>query len=388
MKKLKFVLAAGLLFSGIVTNAQTELCQGPYFTEEQGRQFLEKNTPATLDQWNKRAEQVRAHLREGMELQKIPGGLISTPVIHSKRVIDGYTVENVFFESLPGFYVTGNLYKPLRQQKSYAGILSPHGHWTDPQGRFREQTQKRCAMLARMGAVVFVWDMIGQGDSKQVSHNLAKGLKLQTINSSKALDFLLSIPGVDSKRIGMTGESGGGTQTFMLTALDNRIKVVVPCVMVSAHFFGGCSCESGMPVHKKGDYQTTNAEIAALAAPRPMLLISDGDDWTKNNPTVEYPFMQKVYDLYGKKDQVELVHLADEKHDYGPSKRKPMYAFMAKYLNLDLGKAKNAKGEIDETPVTVLEQKDLEVFNAAHPRPAGALNGDDQVTALLAGLGK
>lgn len=385
MKKLTLVLSAGLILCSIVVNAQTELCQGAYFTEEQGRQFLEKHTPSTLDQWNKRAAEVRAHLRKGMELQGIQPGLLSAPVIHSKKVMDGYTVENVYFESLPGFYVTGNLYKPIRQQKSYAGILSPHGHWTDPYGRFREQTQKRCGMLARMGAVVFVWDMIGQGDSKQVSHNMAKGLKLQTINSSKALDFLLSIPGVDPKRIGMTGESGGGTQTFMLTALDDRIKVVVPCVMVSAHFFGGCSCESGMPVHKKGAYQTTNAEIAALAAPRPMLLISDGDDWTKNNPTVEYPFMQKVYGLYGKKDQVELVHLADEKHDYGPSKRKPMYVFMAKHLDLDLAKAKNAKGEIDETPVKVFEQKDLEVFNAAHPRPAKAVSGDEQVTQLLTG---
>ncbi len=371
-----------LLCSGNLI-AQDELCRGAYFSEAQGKSFLEEHTPASLNDWQRRAEKIRVRIREGMQLEKLPAKPVSKPIIHSKRIMDGYTIENVAFESLPGFYVTGNLYRPLQPQKSYAGILSPHGHWRDPEGRFHEQMQKRCATLARMGAIVFVWDMIGQGDSKQCEHSLPKGLKLQTINSTRALDFLLSIRGVDPNRIGITGESGGGTQTFLLTALDPRIKVSVPCVMVSAHFFGGCTCESGMPIHKKGDFQTNNVEIAALAAPRPMLLISDGDDWTKNNPTVEYPFMQKVYRLYKEENDVALVHLADEKHDYGPSKRKAMYPFMAKYLKLNLKAVTDADGNIDETPAKVLDQKDLEVFNEAHPRPANAVMGDEAVMKLL-----
>ncbi len=365
--------------------AQDELCIGAYFTEQQGRHFLEQHTPSAADEWKQRAPLVQQQLKQGMELDTWPPLPLSKPVIHSKKVMDGYTVENVFLESLPGFYVTGNLYRPIEKAtgRGYPGILCPHGHGSNPEGRFREQTQKRCATLARIGAVVFVWDMIGQGDSKQCSHRMPKGLKLQTINSRRALEFLLSLPEVDPEQIAMTGESGGGTQTFMLAALDERIKVSVPCVMVSAHFFGGCTCESGMPVHKKGNYQTTNAEIAALTAPRPMLLISNGDDWTKNNPTVEFPYLQKIYSLYDRADHVELVHLPDEKHDYGPSKRKAMYAFMAKHLSLNLQRIADANGEIDESPAVLLTQEQLSVFNNEYPLPPHAVQGDEAVLRLL-----
>jgi hypothetical protein len=250
-------------------------------------------------------------------------------------------------------------------------------------GRSRDQTQIRCATLARMGAVVFAWDMLGYGDSKQCSHDITSSLKLQTINSVRALDFLLDLPLIDKNRIGITGESGGGTQNFILTALDSRIKVSAPTVMISSHFFGGCNCESGMPIHKKGDYQTNNVEIAALTAPRPMLMISDGADWTQNTPKVEFPFMQKIYALYQKENLVENVHLAKDVHDYGPNKRMGMYPFMAKYLSLDLPNVMDAGGNIDEGPSKVLSPAELSVFNETYPMPANAVKGDAEVMKLL-----
>lgn len=384
MKTLTSILFTTSIFLSINSFAQkAELCQGAYFTEAEGKAFLDSHVPASKLAWETRAQKIKAQIRAGMELETIPAKPKSTPIIHSKRTMDGYTIENVAFESLPGIYVTGNLYRPIKKQKSYAGILCPHGHGENPHGRFREQTQKRCATLARMGAVVFVLDMVGQGDAKQTEHKFSKALKLNTIDNIRALDFLISQPGVDPERIGVTGESGGGTQTFLLAALDSRVKVSAPTVMVSAHFFGGCVCESGMPIHKKGDFQTNNVEIAALTAPRPMLLTSDGGDWTKNTPEVEFPFIQNIYSLYGKKNEVENVHLADEKHDYGPSKRKAMYVFMAKNLSLDLKSVSDAQGNIDENPSKVLDQKDLEVFNAAHPRPSNAVMGDEAVFKLL-----
>ena len=180
------------------------------------------------------------------------------PVIHGRIDRDGYSVEKVFFKSHPGHYVTGNLYRPrakdgkLREGKLPA-VLCPHGHWAN--GRLydagdkeakqqvaikAEKTmdgghsplQARCAQLARMGCVVFFYDMVGYADSTTISHNafgdaeaelrLQSLMGLQTWNSLRALDFLLGLPEIDPKRVGVTGASGGGTQTFILCAIDDR----------------------------------------------------------------------------------------------------------------------------------------------------------------------
>lgn len=365
----------------------SNLCQGQYYSEAEGKAALERFATTYHDRisWEKRAERIRQGIREGAGLAGFPDQTPLRPIIRSKRTYDGYTVENVAFESLPGFFVTGNLYRPAQEQSSYAAIVAPHGHYPNPktEGRFHETVQKRSATLARMGAIVFAYDMIGYGEADQCSHKHPQALALQTHNSRRAVDFLLSLPRVDPTRIGVTGESGGGTQTFLLTALDPRIAVSVPVVMVSAHFFGGCSCESGMPIHKSPDHQTSNVEIAALAAPRPLLLISDGKDWTKNTPEVEFPYLRNIYALYGQEGRVENLHLPDEGHDYGPSKRKGAYAFLAKHLGLRLDNVQNKAGEIDESFVVLEPPQKLQVFGPKHPRPAYAVQGDEKVSELM-----
>jgi dienelactone hydrolase len=298
--------------------------------------------------------------------------------------MDGYIVENIAIESFPGFYITGNLYRPAEKEEKYAAILSPHGHWHEPDnyGRYRPDMQKRCASLARMGAIVFAYDMVGYGESNKVEHKNPIALLLQTYNSKRVLEYLISRPDVDTTRIGMTGASGGGTQTFILTAIDKRIKVSAPVVQVSAHFFGGCVCESGMPVHKSKDHQTNNVEITALCAPRPLLLVSDGADWTRNTPRVEYPYIQKVYSLYNVEHNIENVHLPLERHDYGYSKRCAAYNFLAYHLKLDANNIPYEDG-YNEDLVEILSNEELKVFPEGVSRPEKELNGIDDVMGYL-----
>jgi hypothetical protein len=273
-------------------------------------------------------------------------------------------VQNIAIDGLDGDKITGNLYMPIELKEKNPVILAPHGHWFHPDnyGRFRPNLQKRCAVLAKMGAVVFAYDMVGFGESSKYRHSDPKVLKIQTYNSMRVLDYLLSQKYADKNNVGVSGASGGGTQTILITAIDDRITVSVPVVMVSAHFFGGCFCESEMPIHKSATHETNNAEIAALAAPRPMLLISDGHDWTKNTPKVEYPFIKRIYGFYGAEDNVENVHLKDEVHNYGFSKRKAAYKFFAKHLGLSYNKIVDNDGNVDESFVTLQAIEDLKVF--------------------------
>ena len=370
-----------------------KLRQGKFLTEEQGKQELEKfaSTYSNKMEWEKRAENIRKCLLKGAELDPLPTRTPLNPILRSKRIHDGYTVENVAFESMPGFFVTGNLYRPTRLKGPFAAILCPHGHFTPDSlsmgGRFRKDMQIRCAALARMGAVVFAYDMVGYGESTQFknynfpqSHNsLKKELKYQLWNSVRAVDFLLTLREVDPKRIGITGASGGGTQTFLLAAVDKRVSVSIPVVMVASHFFGGCICESGMPIHQSAQHLTNNAEIAALCAPRPQLIVSDGSDWTKNTPEVEYPYIGNVYKLCGAEDRIENLHLPTEGHDYGPSKRAGAYRFMAKHLKLAMSEILDANGDIDESFVTIDRSEDLLVFTQQHPHPAYAIKAIEEV---------
>jgi len=370
----QFFLVLTVAAATFSASSQTLPMKEPRLTEEQAREKLAEyaTTWHTREEWEKRAANIRAGILRGANLVPLPARAPLKPIIWGKKVRDGYTVEKFAFESLPGFFVTGNLYRPADGHGPFAGVLCPHGHGDFP--RIAEQTQIRCATLARMGAIALAYDMVGKGDSTQVPHTDPNVLTFQLWDSMRALDFLMSLPEVDPKRIGCTGESGGGTQTFMLCAVDDRVAVSVPVVMVSAHYFGGCKCESGLPIHHSDQHDTDNVEIAALVAPKPLCVISDGGDWTKNVPKVEFPYIQSVYKLYDALDNVENTHLANEKHDYGPSKREAMYRFMAKHLALNLK---------PERTTDVLDESELRVFTPEHPRPDYALKDGAEVLAKL-----
>lgn len=316
------------------------------------------------------------------------------PVIHGAIARDGYTVEKVFFASLPGHYVTGNLYRPTGTTEKHPAVLAPYGHW--PQGRLmwnsdekvakeiasgaetfpeaaRSPLQAGCAMLARMGCTVFQYDLVGYCDSNQFVHRegfqdaeavlrLQSFMGLQTWNSIRALDFVTSLPEVDADRIAVTGASGGGTQTFMLAAVDWRVAADFPIVMVSMNMQGGCVCENA-PLLRVG---TNNVEIASLFAPKPQGLAA-ADDWTHDFMTRGLPEMKSIYALYNAVDQVEGRHFKFP-HNYNQHSREMMYSFLNLHLRLGLATP------IVEKPFTPIAPAELAVYDAAHPVPADAVD--------------
>ncbi|RYZ99824.1 MAG: hypothetical protein EOP47_15750 [Sphingobacteriaceae bacterium] len=315
------------------------------------------------------------------------------PIIRKKIKMEGYTVRNVAFESIPGYFVCGTLYMPIKAVKPYPVILSPNGHFygkgesltAEGSGRYGKDEQYLCAALAKMGAIVFNYDMYSWGESALLSgspafHETNFALAIQTWNSTRALDFLLSIPNADKSRIGVTGASGGGTQTFLLGALDGRVTATAPVVMVSSSYYGGCPCESGLPIHEGCDgHKTNNTEIAALIAPKRQLIISDGSDWTQSVPGTDYPYLKKVYDFYGKEADVENVHLPNDGHDYGFSKRVPVYHFFANTFGLNISKLYNEAGQISESGCTIQKAAAMHVFSDRHTLPANALKGHEAI---------
>ncbi len=373
---------------------------------------------ASVEAWQKRADYVRRQILVATGLWPMPTKTPAHAVIHGRVDRDGYTVEKVYFESYPGFFVTGSLYRPKGKSGKLPGVLCPHGHW--PNGRFNEDSvknvrenivngaerfevggryplQSRCVTLCRMGCVVFHYDMVGYADCQQISEAVAHRFKarrpametaddwgffspqaelhlqsimgLQTYNSIRALDWFSELPDVDPKRIAVTGASGGGTQTMILGALDSRPAVLFPAVMVSTAMQGGCTCENCTYLR----VGTGNVEFAAMAAPRPLGMTA-ADDWTKEMPGKGFPELQRQYALLGAEKNVMLKPLLQFGHNYNYVSRSAMYRFMNDRLKLGL---ENPVLEEDFKPLSVAE---MTVWDKDHPRPKG---GDALERSLL-----
>lgn len=385
--QIVFVRLLTLLLAGSISLAWGVEPHTLHVSPAQGQRDLAAyaKTYSSLPEWQNRANRVREGILRGANLEPLPTAGPLRPIIRKPRQHPGYTVQNVAFESVPGFFVTGNLYRPSDKKGKHPAILCPHGHFGGENGggRFRPDHQIRCATMARMGAVVFAYDMVGWGESTQMKHGQGAALTMQILNSIRAVDFLCSLPDVDSERIGITGASGGGTQTFLLTALDERIAASAPVVMVAANYYGGCKCESGLPIHKSATHNTNNAEIAALSAPRPLLLVSCGADWTQHTPQIELPHIREIYRLCGREEAVENAHFPKQEHNYNRSKRNAVYAFLARHLGLDLSSVTESDGTIREKDIAIEPQETLFVFDTTHPRPDHALLGVEAVLESL-----
>ncbi len=384
--------------------------------------YFPLEVPATKEEWAKRADYVRKQVLISQGLWPMPTKAALKPVIHGKVDRDDFTVERVSFESAPGFFVTGSLFRPKGKSGKLAGVLCPHGHWAN--GRFydageaavkqqivvgaerfelsgRYPLQARCIQLARMGCVVFHYDMIGYADNTQISFEVAHRygerrpsmeqadawglfspqaelrlqsvMGLQTLNSVCALDFIQSLPDVDPNRIGVTGASGGGTQTFLLSAIDSRVTAQFPAVMVSTAMQGGCTCENCSLLR----VDTGNIELAGLFAPKPLGMVA-ANDWTVEIMTKGMPELRKLYEMLGAKDNVSAVAYLHFPHNYNQPSRAAMYSFFNKHLKLGFN------DPIIEGDFKPLSQAELTVFDDKHPKPPSGDEFERSLTKTLA----
>ena len=351
----------------------------------------------SAEAWETRAASLRRQVLVATGLWPMPTRHPLHAVVHGLVDRDDYTVEKVSFESFPGHYVSGSLYRPknLKRGQKIPGILSPHGHWTN--GRYhdhgtkfakeletggeqfpsgRHPLQARCVQLARMGCVVFHYDMVGYADSIQLDHRKSSmpenGLfsvtaelrqqnlmGIQTFNSIRALDFLEGLPGIDQDRIGVTGASGGGTQTFILGAVDDRPDLLFPAVMVSTAMQGGCVCENANYLRVGAG----NIDLAALTAPRP-LGITGADDWTIEIETKGKPELEQLYSMLGKRSHFDVFPFLRFKHNFNAVSRQAMYGFVNTHFKL------GHELPIREQPFTPLSKREMGVWTTAHPAPS------------------
>lgn len=375
--------------------------------------------PTSKTDWEKRSERVRRQILVAEGLWPMPTKSPLNAVIHGKIDCGEYTVEKVYFESAPGFFVTGNLYRPAKLTGKAPGVLFAHGHWKD--ARFSESTdaelreeiatgaerfeeggrsrfQSICVQLARMGCIVWQWDMLSDSDSRQFSdqlvHRFARQrpemnttenwglyspqaeahlqsiMGLQTLNAVRSLDFLLSLPDVDPDRIAITGASGGGTQTFILSAIDPRVKLSFPAVMVSTAMQGGCTCENASLLR----VNTGNVEFAGLFAPKP-LGMTTANDWTKEMSTKGFPELQQLYALLGAPHNVMLHRGEHFPHNYNAVSRSAFYTWLNSHFKLGFPEP------VIERDYKRLSREQLSVWDAQHPAPRES--GDDFERKLL-----
>ena len=303
--------------------------------------------------WEARKDSLRREVRQLLGIdQLLPLCAQEAPRYTKIRKFDGYSVQNFCLKTVNGHTVCGSIYAPLSKGK-HPLIICPNGHFTN--GRYGTVQQQRLGTLARMGAVCVDYDLWGWGESAdevgKEAHQTAEAHVMQALNGIRILDWMIQRKDVDTQRVGVNGGSGGGTQTVLLTVLDDRYTAANPVVSMSSWFDGGCPCESGMPIQLAGS-GTCNAELAAMFAPLPMMVVSDGGDWTSTTPEVEFPYLQRIYGFYNAQDKVSNIHLPKERHDFGPNKRNAVYRFFIDTFGLD-------ESKLDESKVTIEPEEAL-----------------------------
>ena len=322
---------------------------------EDGKKLMEYLSTLYHDKasWEARRHLLKQEVRQRLGIDPLLAQCSTEAPTYSKvRRFDGYTVQNFRLKTVNGHTVCGSVYAPTGKGK-HPLIICPNGHFAN--GRYGKVQQLRLATLARMGAICVDYDLWGWGESAdevgKEAHQTAEAHVMQALNGIVILNHMIKRKDVDTLRIGVNGGSGGGTQVVLLTVLDDRYTAANPVVSMSSWFDGGCPCESGMPIQLSGG-GTCNPELAAMFAPKPMMVVSDGGDWTSTTPELEYPYLQRIYGFYNATDKVSNIHLPNERHDFGDNKRNAVYRFFIDTFGLN-------ESKLDESKVTIEEESAL-----------------------------
>jgi len=346
---------------------------GETLLEQRERKIAQLSTPQDV-------ERRRAYVRERM-LRSL-GGLPSERTPLNARTVgvldrDGYRIEKVIFESQPRFYVTANLYLPKQGQPPFPAVLFPLGH--EAGAKAHSAWQQMLVSLAKKGYVGLAWDPIGQGERSQIfdvdlgeskvirsttEHTMVgiqcllagDNLARYTIwDGMRALDYLLSRKEVDPRRVACTGNSGGGTHTAYLSALDDRIQVAAPsCYLTSWRrllaSIGPQDAEQCVPPSLRDELD--HADFVHAFAPRPYLILSAIRDFFSITGAREtYQEAQRVYSLLGASEKLSMVE-ADDGHGYTQPRRLAAYRWFAKWL-------KDAADDDPEPQVTLETEQAL-----------------------------
>lgn len=332
-------------------------------------------------EWEARAEEVKREALTILNLDPFVRGLATDPDIRIGEVVKhagGYTTQNFALETLPGLYTCGTIYAPATKAKGKRPlIISPAGHW--PEARYRDDQQYRMATFARMGAVAVDMDIVAWGESEHqlgiAAHRADYAMQVQVLWSKVVTDWILATrKDVDATCMAATGGSGGGTHTLMLALVDGRFSVLAPVVHLVSHFDGGCPCESGRPVTLAAGGSAMPELLAAVMAPKPVITVSDGGDWTRTYPTLEQPYLHRIWGFYNAQHNLRNAHFETERHDYGVNKRMAVYRFFADHLGLDLQ-------QVDETQVELQPHEALQTFRGNLPE--GAIRSAAELETLI-----
>ncbi len=306
--------------------------------------------PKSQVDWLTRAAEITAHLRRSLGLDRLAP--YQTPL--SAQVVGvlpraGYNLEKVTYATLPDLWAAAHVYVPANLHAPAPAVLFAPGHWME-NGKLEPDIQICCANLALRGFVALVYDPIGQGErlGDWMEHGHLEPLLVgvsqagfMVWESMRALDYLLSRPDVDKTRIGMTGASGGGLNTFYTSALDARIAVSVPVCFVTTFYQmmtaeRDRNWEDGVDLCNQVPEVMAYAEmsdIGGLFAPKPLCLIAARHDWMFpiTGTRAVYQRLREVYRFWEAEQNVRLVEVDDE-HGYTQPMREAMYGWMMHWL--------------------------------------------------------